>query len=66
MIKEPGTFNAPGWLGKWSALLFGMGLNILDGLIHGLDFLRLIVRNFDIKLFFKSHDEFHRIQGVRP
>ena len=42
-----------------------MGLDVFDRLADGLDFLRLIIRNLNVKFLFQRHNELHRIQRVR-
>src|SRR5450755_871112 len=39
--------------------------NVVDGILHGTDFFRLFVGNFDVKGFFEGHNQFDRVQRVR-
>jgi hypothetical protein len=44
---------------------FRMLGDVIDGVLHGADLLRVLVGNLDIEAFFESHDQFYRIQRIR-
>src|SRR3954462_3093708 len=39
--------------------------DIADGILHGLDLLGFLIRDFKIKGFFKRHDELYTVKRVR-
>src|ERR1700678_1978699 len=41
---------------------FRMLPDVIDGVLHGADLFRVLVRNLDVEAFFESHHQFHRIQ----
>src|SRR6202451_761830 len=41
---------------------FRMLPDVIDGVLHGADFFRVLVGNLDVEAFFKRHYEFDRIQ----
>src|SRR5215469_10818260 len=45
-------------------LSFRVGIDVVDRVLHGADFLRLLVGDFNVKGFFKGHDQFDRVQRV--
>src|ERR1700688_2459395 len=36
--------------------------DVIDGILHGADLLRVLVGDFDVEAFFESHHQFDRIQ----
>src|SRR5277367_5434470 len=44
---------------------FRMLSDVIDGVLHGADLLRVLVGNFDVEPFFECHHQFHRVQRVR-
>src|SRR6185503_8893383 len=46
-------------------LLLGVGLDVLDGLLHASDLLGVLVGDLDAELLFEGHDEFDRVERVR-
>src|SRR5713101_816691 len=44
---------------------FRMLADVIDGVLHGADLFRVLVRNLDVEAFFESHHQFDRIQRVR-
>src|SRR5210317_2193415 len=44
----------------------GTFADIIDGILNGLNFFSILIGNLDVKFFFKGHDQFNGIQGVRP
>ena len=45
--------------------LFLMSVDVVDGVLHGLNLFSVLVRNLNIEVLFKFHHQFHRIQRVR-
>src|SRR5215831_11563268 len=45
-------------------LSFRVGIDVVDGVLHGADLLRLFVGDFDVEGLFEGHDEFDRVQGI--
>src|SRR5258708_34843351 len=41
---------------------FRMLGDVIDGILHGADFFRVFVRDFDVEAFLESHDEFDGVQ----
>src|ERR1017187_6593799 len=41
---------------------FRMLGDVIDGVLHGADFFRVLVGNLDVEAFFESHHQFDRIQ----
>src|SRR5208282_6548026 len=41
---------------------FRMLPDVIDGILHGADFLRVLVGDLDVEAFFESHHQFDRIQ----
>src|SRR5271165_590885 len=41
---------------------FRMLPDVIDGILHGADFFRVLVGNLDVEAFFKSHDKFDGVQ----
>src|SRR5258708_26222815 len=41
---------------------FRMLGDLVDGILHGADFFRVFVRDFDVEAFLESHDEFDGVQ----
>jgi hypothetical protein len=39
-------------------------LDVVNGLLNRSDLFRLFVRNLGLELFFKSHDQFHSVEGI--
>src|SRR6267154_907584 len=44
---------------------FRMLGDVIDGVLHGADFFRVLVGNFDVEAFFESHDQFDCVERVR-
>src|ERR1700678_1098767 len=44
---------------------FRMLPDVIDGVLHGADFFRVLVRNLDVETFFESHHQFDRVQRIR-
>src|SRR3546814_242567 len=44
----------------------GVFLNEVDRVLHGHDLLCRVVRNLAAELFLESHQQFHRVQAIRP
>src|SRR6185312_2409573 len=44
---------------------FRVLVNVIGSVFHGADLFRILVRNFDVKGFFKSHAQLDRIERVR-
>src|ERR1700758_164928 len=44
---------------------FRMLADIVDGVLHGADFFRILVGNLDVKSLFESHDQFDCVQRIR-
>ncbi len=42
-----------------------MRADVIDSLLHGGDFLGVLVGNLGLELFFERHDELDRVQGIR-
>src|SRR5208337_4234957 len=38
--------------------------DVIDGVLHGADFLRILVRNLDVEGFFESHYQFDGIERI--
>src|SRR5271165_2299326 len=57
-----------GVVGRTGTLLGGLGVlvNVRDGVLYGADLLRVLVRDFDLKGLFESHDQLDRIERVSP
>src|SRR5574337_25450 len=45
--------------------VLGVGLDVIDRLLHGGDLLRILVGNLGLELFFERHHQFHRVQRIR-
>ena len=41
-----------------------MRANVIHCVLHGADLFRILIRNFNVKRFFKCHDQFHGIERV--
>src|ERR1700688_3988595 len=41
---------------------FRMLADVVDGVLHGADFFRILVGNLDVESLFKRHDQFHCVQ----
>src|SRR5687767_4461276 len=52
--------------GPGSLLGLGVLLDVVHGLAHARDLLRVLVRDLDTELFLEGHDELHRIERVGP
>src|SRR5579862_6063857 len=39
--------------------------DVVDGVLHGANLLRILVRDFDVEAFFESHDQFDRVERIR-
>src|SRR5215204_3127643 len=46
-------------------LLSDLFVEVGHGIAHGTELLRFFVRDIDVELFFKSHNELHGIEAVR-
>src|ERR1700683_1302423 len=46
-------------------LLFRVLVDVVDRILHGANFLRVFVRNFDAEILFQSHHEFDGIERIR-
>src|SRR6185312_3324713 len=57
----------PGELVAWhqERSVLGVGLDVVDGLLHGGDLLGILVGNLGLELFLKRHHQFHRVQRIR-
>src|SRR5579863_7952534 len=44
---------------------FRMLADVIDGVLHGADLLRVLIRNLDVEAFFEGHHQFDRIQRIR-
>src|SRR5882762_7686367 len=44
---------------------FRMLGDVIDGVLHGADFFRVLVGNFDVEAFFESHYQFDCVERVR-
>src|SRR5271169_6742801 len=43
---------------------FRVGVDVIDSVLHGADFLRFLVRNLDIEGLLEGHYQFHRVQRI--
>src|SRR5713226_4239829 len=44
---------------------FRMLGDVIDGVLHGTDFFRVLVGNLDVEPFFKGHHQLDRVQRIR-
>src|SRR6185437_6011255 len=49
---------------SWLLLGLSVLVNIVNGVLHGTDFLGVFVGDFDIEGLFESHDQFDGIKGI--
>ena len=47
-----------------TCLFVDVGLNILDGVAHGLDFLSLVVGDGNVEHSFELHDQFYGVERI--